>query len=82
MKTEDSSSKFLKRYQDSWRQEIGENLDKSVMYRNMADKLNDEDMNALAEFIETQDLEAISKISVLKFVGKHPNLMKVLTEIL
>ncbi len=52
------------------------------MYRNMADKLNDDDMNALAEFIETQDLEAISKISVLKFVGKHPNLMKVLTELL
>ena len=82
VKTEDSSSKFLKKYQDSWRQGIGETLDKSIMYRNMADKLNDDDMNALAEFIETQDLEAISKISVLKFVGKHPNLMKVLTEIL
>ncbi len=52
------------------------------MYRNMADKLNDDDMNALAEFIETQDLDAISKISAIKFVGKHPNLMKVLTELL
>ena len=52
------------------------------MYRNMADKLNDDDMNALAEFIETQDIEAISKLSILKFVGKHPNLMKVLTELL
>ena len=48
----------------------------------MADKLNDEDMNALAEFIETQDIESISKISALKFIGKHPNLMKLLTEIL
>ena len=82
VKREDNSSEFLKDYQDKWKQEIGENLDKSVMYRNMADKLNDDDMNALAEFIETQDLEAISKISVLKFVGKHPNLMKVLTELL
>ena len=82
VKREDNSSEFLKDYQDKWRKEIGENLDKSVMYRNMADKLNDDDMNALAEFIETQDLEAISKISVLKFVGKHPNLMKVLTELL
>jgi digeranylgeranylglycerophospholipid reductase len=82
VKREDNSSEFLRDYQDKWRKEIGENLDKSVMYRNMADKLNDDDMNALAEFIETQDLEAISKISVLKFVGKHPNLMKVLTELL
>ena len=82
VKKEDNSSKFLKKYQDTWKQEIGKTLDKSIMYRNMADKLDDDDMNALAEFIETQDLEAISKISVLKFIGKHPNLMKVLTEIL
>ncbi len=82
VKKEDSSSSFLKKYHETWREELGENLDKSTKYRKMADKLNDEDMNALAEFIETQDLEAISKISVLKFVGKHPNLMKVLTELL
>jgi digeranylgeranylglycerophospholipid reductase len=78
----DSSSEFLKRYHDTWRKKIGKNLDQSVKYRKMADKLNDNDMNALAEFIETQDIEAISKISVLKFVGKHPNLMKLLTELL
>ncbi|MBZ2164675.1 NAD(P)/FAD-dependent oxidoreductase [Methanobacterium spitsbergense] len=78
----DYSSEFLKSYHKKWRDEIGETLDQSVKYRRMADKLNDNDMNALAEFIETQDLEAISKISVLKFVGKHPNLMKLLTELL
>lgn len=78
----DYSSEFLKRYHNKWRDEIGKTLDQSVKYRRMADKLNDNDMNALAEFIETQDLEAISKISVLKFVGKHPNLMKLLTELL
>ncbi len=82
VKEEDSSAQFLKSYENIWRQNIGKNLDKSVKYRNIADKLNDNDMNALAEFIETQDLDAISKISVLKFVGKHPNLMKILTEIL
>jgi len=82
VKNEDSSSEFLKKYHDTWRQVIGKNLDKSVAYRKMADKLNDDDMNALAEFIENQDIESISKISVLKFVGKHPNLMKVLTELL
>ncbi len=82
VKREDSSAQFLKSYETKWRENIGKNLDKSVKYRNIADKLNDKDMNALAEFIETQDLESISKISVLKFVGKHPNLMKILTEIL
>lgn len=82
VKNEDSSSQYLKTYQDKWKKNIGKNLDKSVKYRKMADKLNDNDMNALAEFIETQDIEAISKISALKFVGKHPNLMKILTEIL
>ena len=82
VKEEDNTSKFLKKYQDRWKDELGKNLDNSVKYRKIADKLNDDDMNALAEFIETQDIEAISKISVLKFVGKHPNLMKVLTEIL
>ncbi len=82
VKEEDNTSKFLKKYQDRWRDKFGNNLDKSVKYRKIADKLNDDDMNALAEFIETQNIEAISKISVLKFIGKHPNLMKVLTEIL
>ena len=82
VKEEDNTSKFLKKYQDRWKDKLGKNLDNSVKYRKIADKLNDDDMNALAEFIETQDIEAISKISVLKFVGKHPNLMKVLTEIL
>jgi digeranylgeranylglycerophospholipid reductase len=82
VKSGDSSSQYLKAYQDKWKKNIGKNLDKSVKYRKMADKLNDNDMNALAEFIETQDIEAISKISALKFVGKHPHLMKILTEIL
>lgn len=82
VKNEDNSSKFLKKYQDIWKEEVGKNLIQSAKYRKMADKLNDNDMNALAEFIETQDIDAISKIATLKFVGKHPNLMKLLTEIL
>lgn len=82
VKKEDSSEKFLKKYHETWRTEIGSALDQSLKYRKMADKLNDDDMNALAEFIETQDLEALSKIAVLKFIGKHPNLMKLLTSLL
>ena len=82
VKAGDSSSKFLKKYENKWKEDIGKSLFQSAKYRKIADKLNDEDMNALAEFIETQNIEAISKIAALKFVGKHPNLMKLLTEIL
>jgi digeranylgeranylglycerophospholipid reductase len=82
VKVGDSSSKFLKRYENKWKEDVGKSLFQSAKYRKIADKLNDEDMNALAEFIETQNIEAISKIAALKFVGKHPNLMKLLTEIL
>ncbi len=82
VKNEDNSSKFLKKYEDKWKKDVGKSLYQSAKYRKMADKLNDKDMNALAEFIENQDIESISKIAALKFVGKNPNLMKLLTEIL
>ncbi len=82
VKNGDNSSQFLKKYHDIWWKELGENLAKSTKYRKMANKLNDDDMNALAEFVETNDIEAISKIAVLKLIGKHPNLMKLLKEIL
>lgn len=82
VKNEDSSSKYLKTYEKIWKNEVGKGLSQSAKYRKMADKLSDNDMNSLAEFIENQDIESISKIAALKFVGKNPNLMKLLTEIL
>ena len=82
VKNEDSSEKYLKNYEKLWRKEVGKGLSQSAKYRKMADKLTDSDMNSLAEFIENQDIESISKIAALKFVGKNPNLMKLLTEIL
>jgi len=82
VKNEDSSSKYLKNYEKLWKKEVGKGLSQSAKYRKMADKLSDSDMNSLAEFIENQDIESISKIAALKFVGKNPNLMKLLTEIL
>jgi digeranylgeranylglycerophospholipid reductase len=82
VKNEDSSSNYLKNYEKLWKKEVGKGLSQSAKYRKMADKLSDKDMNSLAEFIENQDIESISKIAALKFVGKNPNLMKLLTEIL
>lgn len=82
VKNEDCSSNYLKNYEELWKKEVGKGLSQSAKYRKMADKLSDKDMNSLAEFIENQDIESISKIAALKFVGKNPNLMKLLTEIL
>ena len=82
VKNEDNSAKYLKNYEKLWKKEVGKGLSQSAKYRKMADKLSDNDMNSLAEFIENQDIESISKIAALKFVGKNPNLMKLLTEIL
>ncbi|ADZ08723.1 Digeranylgeranylglycerophospholipid reductase [Methanobacterium lacus] len=82
VKNEDCSSNYLKNYEKLWKKEVGKGLSQSAKYRKMADKLSDKDMNSLAEFIENQDIESISKIAALKFVGKNPNLMKLLTEIL
>ncbi|UTB33521.1 MAG: NAD(P)/FAD-dependent oxidoreductase [Methanobacterium sp. ERen5] len=82
VKNEDSSSNYLKNYEKLWKKEVGKGLSQSAKFRKMADKLSDKDMNLLAEFIENQDIESISKIAALKFVGKNPNLMKLLTEIL
>lgn len=78
----DSSSKFLKKYEDIWSEKIGGNLETSLKYRRILDKLTDKDINIIVEFLETQDFEAISKLAALKFMGKHPNLLKVLKEIL
>lgn len=82
VKNEDCSSNNLQNYEKLWKKEVGKGLSQSAKYRKMADKLSDKDMNSLAEFIENQDIESISKIAALKFVGKNPNLMKLLTEIL
>ncbi len=81
VKNGDNSSEFLKNIM-IFGEGFGENLAKSTKYRKMANKLNDTDMNALAKFVETNDIESISRIAVLKLIGKHPNLMKLLTEIL
>ncbi len=82
VKRGDTSSKSLKRYDDLWRNKLGKNLGLSLKYRKIADKLTDKDMNSLAEFLEYSDFNSISKISSLKFLGKHPNLLKLLKDIL
>jgi len=77
----DTSYKYLKRYQDLWKLAIGKNIDNSIKYRKIIDKLTDDDFNALAEFLENKDLESISKLSILKFLKNYPHLITLLIDI-
>ena len=78
IESEDTSSKYLKKYQDRWRLAIGKDMDNSLKYRKIIDKLTDDDFNALAEFLENKDLDSISKLSILKFLKNYPHLITLL----
>jgi len=82
VKVENVSSMFLRRYDELWRDEFEDDLKISFKLRKSFDKLSDSDMNALAEFFGNNNLEKISKLSTLKFLSKHPNLLKLLKGLL
>jgi digeranylgeranylglycerophospholipid reductase len=82
VKSEDCSAEFLKKYDDLWRGQFEDDLKLSLKYRKAADKLTDADMNALAEYLETNDTQHISKFAAIKFLGKHPHLLKLVKEFL
>ncbi len=82
VKNEDTSAGFLKEYDDKWREKFGESLNLSLKYRKAADRLTDKDLNALAEFLEKNSLENMSKFAAIKFMGKHPQLLKLVREFL
>lgn len=82
IKNEDASAEFLKNYQKRWENDVGKDLKMSLKYRRIIDRLSDEDMNILANFLKNQDIESISKISMLKLVKDYPHFLKLLKEIL
>lgn len=82
IKNEKTSSNFLKRYEKLWKEEVGNNLKKSLKYRKILDKLSDDDLNALAKFLQGRDFGSISKTSLLWFVKDDPKIIKVLKDIL
>jgi digeranylgeranylglycerophospholipid reductase len=82
IESEDTSAKFLMKYEKRWKKEIGGDLKQSLKYRRIMDKLTDEDMNILAKFLKDRDLESISKLSVLGFVKEYPHFLKLLKDIL
>ena len=82
IKNGDTSAEFLKTYENRWKKEFGGDLKQSLKYRKIMDQLSDEDMNILANFLRDQDLESISKLSMLKFIKEYPHFLKLLKEIL
>lgn len=82
IKKEKNSANFLKKYETRWKNEIGKDLKDSLKYRKILDKLSDEEINILAEFLKKQDLESISKLSMLGFVREYPQFLKLLKDVL
>lgn len=82
VKKEDTSANALEKYDTLWRNKFEDGFKLSLKYRKTADKLTDKDMNALAEYFDTIETENFSKIGAIKFLGKHPHLLKLIKEFL
>jgi digeranylgeranylglycerophospholipid reductase len=78
IKNEDTSSAYLKKYEDNWRSSIGNSLETSLRYQKIFQNLKDEDFNILAEFLEDKDMSSLSKLSILKFLKNYPHLITLL----
>jgi digeranylgeranylglycerophospholipid reductase len=65
-----------------WRDKLGDLLKTSIKIRKVADKITDDEMNALVEFLEVTDPEKISKLSFIKFLAKHPRLLRLVKDLL
>jgi digeranylgeranylglycerophospholipid reductase len=73
---EDYTAKFLKKYNDMWKPEIFDELDKCLKAQEAFMTMNDKDLNLIAETLKELKLETISTISILKgIVAKNPSLL-------
>jgi digeranylgeranylglycerophospholipid reductase len=77
---EEYSEKYLKKYEINWKNGIGRSLEKAIKFRNLFDKLNDEDINNLIKYAKNKDIN--SKLSILKLIKEYPELLKILRSIL
>lgn len=60
IKKEDTTAKFLRKYENLWKKEIGNYIKNSLKYRNIFDKLDDNDLNVIINFMEDKDINSIS----------------------
>jgi digeranylgeranylglycerophospholipid reductase len=84
VKNEDCSGRSLKKYEDTWKKKkkIGRNLRRSLKYRKIFDKLDDQDISDLIRVVNGQELESISKLALLKMTKEYPQILKLLRDIL
>lgn len=80
IENDDTSSNYLKKYEDLWKLSIGKTFGTSLKYRKMFEKLSDDDFNVIANFLENKDLNSISKFSVLKFLKDYPHLISLILD--
>ncbi|MGZ7044013.1 MAG: NAD(P)/FAD-dependent oxidoreductase [Methanobacterium sp.] len=78
----DTSANFLKKYEEMWKAEIGDLIKRSLKYRKIFDKLNDDELNALCRFMEGKNLDSISKRSLFGLLKEHPKLFRLLKEVI
>lgn len=78
----DTSARFLKKYEKQCSIKVGGDIKKSLKYRRIMEKLVDEDFNAITKFLKGHDLESISKLSMMGLIKSHPHLLRLLKEIL
>jgi digeranylgeranylglycerophospholipid reductase len=81
IENEDTSSKYLKNYEDRWRLVLQKNFNTSMTYKKIFQQLTDHDFNILAEFLEDKDPESISKLAILKFLKDYPHLITLLVNV-
>ncbi|MBU4534560.1 MAG: NAD(P)/FAD-dependent oxidoreductase [Euryarchaeota archaeon] len=79
---ENLSSSYLSRYEKEWKKRIGKNLQRSLKYRALFDNMDDEELNSLIKFLNTNDFKSLSTLSILKLAREYPKLFLVLKNIL
>lgn len=82
IKNEDTSAKFLKRYEKMWKDEIGGVIKQSLKYRKVLDKLTDDEFNTLARFLQGKDISSISTTEWFGLLKESPSLFKLIKAVI
>ncbi|MCK4531477.1 MAG: hypothetical protein KAT94_01295, partial [Candidatus Aenigmarchaeota archaeon] len=75
----DFSKKFLSEYEREWEKQRGKKLKKILKLRKVVEKLSDEELNWLAEYLKGEELVDLAKASGFKKLAfilmKKPRLL-------
>lgn len=78
VKTEDTSKKFLERYNERWWKERGKKLEKIEKLRKVMENLKDDDLNWLVDYLKGENIIELSKSlgfkKFAKLMMKRPSL--------